>query len=399
MIQKHSKTKLIFTILLITLACAPVTVYGQKSLTLSYASPEQVGMSSAVLSGGAGLYQEAVDRSDLVGAVLMVVRRGKIVLHEAVGWKDKGRNLSMEPNTMFRMASNTKPLIATAIAQLVEEGKLSYSDLVRDYIPEWDNYRSGFISIGHLLSHSSGLRISSLFLEPLMQPSEQHPDAPNLLLESARYGSIGAEVTPGLSYSYNNPGYNTLAALIEMSSGQLLEEYLEENVYSPLGMEDSYNHQIGHTLEGKLDRMGEVYYRRSTETEEWLPEGTPGGPVAFPFARGSGGMISTAFDYAIFCQMLLNEGSYNGSDILTKESVRLLTSPKISSGETDSYGFGFRIENGVYGHSGSDGTRAWVDPQNETIALVFTQTPGAGREGGNPWERFRDLVNLSIDNE
>ncbi len=258
MIQKNSKTKLIFTILLIALACSPITVYGQKSLTLSYASPEQAGMSSAVLAGGAGLYQEAVDRGDLVGAVLLVVRRGQIVLHEAVGWKDKDRNLSMEPNTMFRMASNTKPLIATAIAQLVEEGKLSYSDLVRDYIPEWDNYRSGFITIGHLLSHSSGLRISSLFLEPLMQPTERHPDAPNLLLESARFGSIGAEVTPGLSYSYNNPGYNTLAALIEMSSGQLLEEYLEENVYSPLGMEDSYNHQIGHTLEGKLDRMGEV---------------------------------------------------------------------------------------------------------------------------------------------
>ena len=399
MIQKNSKTKLIFTILLIALACSPITVYGQKSLTLSYASPEQAGMSSAVLAGGAGLYQEAVDRGDLVGAVLMVVRRGQIVLHEAVGWKDKDRNLSMEPNTMFRMASNTKPLIATAIAQLVEEGKLSYSDLVRDYIPEWDNYRSGFITIGHLLSHSSGLRISSLFLEPLMQPTERHPDAPNLLLESARFGSIGAEVTPGLSYSYNNPGYNTLAALIEMSSGQLLEEYLEENVYSPLGMEDSYNHQIGHTLEGKLDRMGEVYYRRSAETEEWVPGGTPGGPVAFPFARGSGGMISTAFDYAIFCQMLLNEGTYNGSNILTKESVELLTSPKISAGETDSYGYGFSIDNEIYGHSGSDGTRAWVDPQREIIALVFTQTPGAGREGGNPWEKFRDLVNLSIDNQ
>ncbi len=399
MMQKKSKTKLIFKILLITLAYSPGTVYGQKSLTLSYGSPEQVGMSSAILAGGTGLYQEAVDRGDLVGAVLMVVRQGRIVLHEAVGWKDKAHDLAMDPNTMFRMASNTKPLIATAIAQLVEEGKLSYSDMVRDYIPEWDNYRSGFISIGHLLSHSSGLRISSLFLEPLMEPSEQHPDAPNLRLESARFGSIGAEVTPGQSYSYNNPGYNTLAALIEMSSGQLLEEYLEENVYNPLGMEDSYNHQIGHTLEGKLDRMGEVYYRRSTETEEWLPGGTPGGPVAFPFARGSGGMISTAFDYAIFCQMLLNEGTYGGSDILTKESVELLTSPKISAGETDSYGYGFRIENGVYGHSGSDGTRAWVDPQRETIALVFTQTPGAGRERGNPWERFRDLVNLSIDNQ
>ncbi len=399
MMQKKSKTKLIFKILLITLAYSPGTVYGQKSLTLSYGSPEQVGMSSAILAGGTGLYQEAVDRGDLVGAVLMVVRQGRIVLHEAVGWKDKAHDLAMDPNTMFRMASNTKPLIATAIAQLVEEEKLSYSDMVRDYIPEWDNYRSGFISIGHLLSHSSGLRISSLFLEPLMEPSEQHPDAPNLRLESARFGSIGAEVTPGQSYSYNNPGYNTLAALIEMSSGQLLEEYLEENVYNPLGMEDSYNHQIGHTLEGKLDRMGEVYYRRSTETEEWLPGGTPGGPVAFPFARGSGGMISTAFDYAIFCQMLLNGGTYGGSEILAKESVELLTSPKISAGETDSYGYGFRIENGVYGHSGSDGTRAWVDPQRETIALVFTQTPGAGRERGNPWERFRDLVNLSIDNQ
>ncbi len=399
MMQKKSKTKLIFKILLITLAYSPGTVYGQRSLTLSYGSPEQVGMSSAVLAGGAGLYQEAVDRGDLVGAVLMVVRQGRIVLHEAVGWKDKAHDLAMDPNTMFRMASNTKPLIATAIAQLVEEEKLSYSDMVRDYIPEWDNYRSGFISIGHLLSHSSGLRISSLFLEPLMEPSEQHPDAPNLRLESARFGSIGAEVTPGQSYSYNNPGYNTLAALIEMSSGQLLEEYLEENVYNPLGMEDSYNHRIGHDLEGKLDRMGEVYYRRSTETEEWLPGGTPGGPVAFPFARGSGGMISTAFDYAIFCQMLLNGGTYGGSEILAKESVELLTSPKISAGETDSYGYGFRIENGVYGHSGSDGTRAWVDPQRETIALVFTQTPGAGRERGNPWERFRDLVNLSIDNQ
>ncbi|MEO2159430.1 MAG: serine hydrolase domain-containing protein, partial [bacterium] len=197
MMQKKSKTKLIFKILLITLAYSPGTVYGQKSLTLSYGSPEQVGMSSAILAGGTGLYQEAVDRGDLVGAVLMVVRQGRIVLHEAVGWKDKAHDLAMDPNTMFRMASNTKPLIATAIAQLVEEEKLSYSDMVRDYIPEWDNYRSGFISIGHLLSHSSGLRISSLFLEPLMEPSEQHPDAPNLRLESARFGSIGAEVTPG----------------------------------------------------------------------------------------------------------------------------------------------------------------------------------------------------------
>jgi len=398
MMQKNSKIKLIFTIALIWHTLLPVNLGAQKSEALSYGSPEQVDMSPAILAGGTGLYQEAVERGDLVGAVLMVVRQGRVVLHEAIGWKDKSRNLAMQPNTMFRMASNTKPLVATAIAQLVEDGKLSYSDMVRKYIPEWDNYRSGFISIGHLLSHSSGLRISSLFLEPLMQSTEQHPNAPTLQLESARFGSIGAEVTPGQSYSYNNPGYNTLAALIEITSGQLLEEYLEENIYDPLGMEDSYNHQVGHDLEGKLDRMGEVYYRRSSETEEWLPEGTPGGPVAFPFARGSGGMISTALDYAIFCQMLLNEGIYNGARILEEGSVELLTSPKIRTGTNSSYGYGFNIDGGVYGHSGSDGTRAWIDPHRELIVLVFTQTPGAGREGGNPWERFRDLINLSINN-
>ena len=398
MLETTSKTKTFVTIIALWCALLPVDLSGQRLHTLSYGNPEQVGMSSAVLAGGTGLYQEAVDKGDLVGAVLMVVRQGRIVLHDAVGWKDKARNLTMEPNTMFRMASNTKPLVATAIAQLVEDGKMSYSDMVRDHVPEWDNYRSGFINIGHLLSHSSGLRISSLFLGPLMEPSAQHPNAPTLQLESARFGSIGAEVTPGQSYSYNNPGYNTLAAIVEIVSGQLLEEYLEANVYNPLGMEDSYNHQIGHDLEGKLNRMGEVYYRRSSETEEWMPEGTPGGPVAFPFARGSGGMISTAIDYAIFCQMLLNGGIYGDTRILDEASVQLLTSPKITVGETSSYGYGFSIDNGVYGHSGSDGTRAWIDPEREIIAIVFTQTPGARGEGGNPWERFRDLINLSINN-
>jgi len=139
----------------------------QEARTLSYGEPEEVGMSRAVLEGALGLYHEAVERGGIVGAVLLVARKGKIVLHEAVGMRDKERGLPMERNSMFRMASNTKPVVATAVAQLVEEGKLSYDDLVREYIPEWDNYRAGFITVEHLLSHSSGLRIPTLFLQPL----------------------------------------------------------------------------------------------------------------------------------------------------------------------------------------------------------------------------------------
>ncbi len=364
----------------------------QEARTLSYGEPEDVGMSRAVLEGALGLYHEAVERGDIVGAVLLVARKGKIVLHEAVGMHDKENGLPMQRNSMFRMASNTKPVVATAIAQLVEEGRLSYDDLVREYIPEWDNYRAGFITVGHLLSHGSGLRIPTLFLQPL-------GENPTLQSESARFGAIGAEVTPGETYSYNNPGYNTLGALVEIASGQLLEDRLMETVYGPLGMADSYNHHAGHPIGGKLYRMGAVYYQRGPDGD-WAPGGTPGGPVAYPFARASGGMISTTWDYAVFAQMFLNGGTYDGAEILTPASVELMTSPKIHiSGEGEDasyYGYGWRIADGTYGHGGSDGTNGWLDPEREIIGLVFTQTP-RGDNRGTRLERFRELVNLSLE--
>ena len=386
----------IVLVLLAVTAVGAAELQAQHAYTLSYGQAEDVGMSPSVLAAAVGLYEEAVERGDLVGAVILIARQGRIVVHEAIGMRDQEQGLPMERNTMFRMASNTKPLVATAIAQLVEKGDLRYTDLVRDRIPEWDNYRAGFITIGQLLSHSSGLRIRSLFLSPLMEPTAEHPDAPTLQLESARFGETGAAVPPGETYSYSNPGYNTLAALVEIASGKLLEDYLKDGVYGPLGMEDSYNHRAGHEVDGKLDRMGAVYYRRG-DGGDWTPGGTPGGPVAYPFARGSGGMISTAWDYAIFAQAFLNGGVYDGRRILTEESVRTMISPKSHiSGEGDAasyYGYGWRLSDGTYGHGGSDGTNAWIDPERELIGLIFTQTP----RGRNPLQRFRELVNLSIE--
>ena len=361
----------------------------QQARTISYGEPEDVGMSAAVLAGATGVYREAVARGDLVGAVILVAREGKIVLHEAVGMRDKEQGLPMERSTMFRMASNTKPVVATAIGQLVEAGRLNYTDLVREHVPGWDNYRAGFITIGHLLSHSSGLRISSLFLQPL-------GDNPTLQSEVSRFGAIGAVVPPGTTYSYNNPGYNTLGALVEIASGELLEDRLKTTIYEPLGMLDSYNHQAGHEIGGKINRMSAVYYERDN-AGEWVPGGTPGGPVAYPFARASGGMISTTLDYAIFCQMFLNGGVYDGFRYLEQETLGLMTSPKIHiAGEGDDasyYGYGWRLADGTYGHGGSDGTNAWIDPKRKLIGLVFTQTP----RGTNPLGRFREIVNLAIE--
>ncbi len=377
-----------------TLAALPATAQP----TITRTTPTEAGMSAGVLSGGVALYEEAIARGDLVGAVLLVARGGKVVLHEALGWRDKARGIPMEPNTMFRMASNTKPVVATGVAMLVEDGKLAYDDPVREHMPSWDNYRAGFINIGHLLSHSSGLRIPTLFLRPYMEPDAAHPDAPTLQLEAARFGHVGAEVAPGTSYSYNNPGYNTLGALIEMASGTPLDAYLDRELYTPLGMHDSYHHELNEKLDGKLDRMSVVYYERDGEGG-WAPGWTPGDSPQVPFVRASGGMISTAEDYVIFCQMFLNGGVYDGRRYLSEESVARMTTPKIrtnpaSDGPASYYGYGWSVSaDGVFSHGGSDGTNAFVDPNRELIVLVFTQTP----RGNNPVGRFLELVNLAVE--
>ena len=370
-----------------------------QDVVLTTGTPEEVGMSPTILEAGVKLYREAIEDGELVGTVLLVAKDGKVVLHEALGWRHKGKNLPMEKNTMFRMASNTKPSVATGISMLVEEGKLSYDDPVREYIPSFDNYRAGFIQIKHLLSHTSGLRINSLFLEPYMEPSPEHPDAPTLQLEAARFGEVGAEVLPGTSYSYSNPGFNTLGALIEIASGRPLEEFLDERIYTPLGMDDSYHHEVAEKLDGKRDRMGAVYYTR--ENGEWVPGWEPGDPPQVPFVRASGGMISTAMDYAVFCQMYLNGGVYGGVRIIQEETVEVMTTPFfLAGGDADpqrgvsiGYGYGWNVaDDGTFSHTGSDGTGAWVDPNHELIVLVFTQTP----RGRNPRTKFVELVRSAI---
>ncbi|MXY17917.1 MAG: beta-lactamase family protein, partial [Acidobacteria bacterium] len=380
-ISRRSRALLAVLVATSIAATVPTAHLSAQGTVVTRGTPAEAGMSAGVLAGGVALDEEAVERGDLVGAVLLVAKDGKVVLHEAVGWRDKARGVPMEPNTLFRMASNTKPVVAAGVAMLVEDGELAYNDLVREYMPEWDNYRAGFINIGHLLSHSSGLRIPTLFLRPYMEPSADHPDAPTLQLEAARFGSVGAEVVPGTSYSYNNPGFNTLGALVEMASGMPMDAYLDAELYTPLGMDDSYHHEVDEKMDGKLDRMSVVYYRRDAEGG-WMPGWTPGDPPQVPFVRASGGMISTAGDYVIFCQMFLNGGEYAGRRYLSEQMVRLMTTPKIrtnpgSSGPPSYYGYGWSVsDEGVYSHSGSDGTNAFVDPNQDLIVLVFTQTPG-----------------------
>lgn len=360
-------------------------------LTLTLATPERAGLRAGPLHSAVELYRSAIAHDDLLGAVLLVARNGKVAVYEAMGWRDLEKTQAMPADEMFRMASNTKPVIATAIAVLQEQGKLRYDAPLREYIPAFDNYRGGFILIQHLLTHTSGLRIKSYFLEPLMKASRAHPGAPSLVMEVERFGAVGASVTPGTTFSYSNAGFNTLAGLVELRSGSGLEAFLKRAIYEPLGMKDSYNLEVAGHLDGKLSRMGVVYFKQDGH---WKVAWKPGDPPTTPFARGSGGMVSTAWDYASFAQMFLNGGIYAGHRILKPETVQTMTTSQTRSMgiSTFDYGYGWCIDvaNDTFFHPGSDGTYAWVDRRNGIVGVILTQI--AERSTMYLQEAFQKLV-------
>lgn len=334
-----------------------VLAVGLQAGGLPTAEPEDVGLAAPVLEAAVDVYRQAIERDEHRGTVILVARKGQVVLHEALGWRDVERKHPMRKDTLFKMASNTKPTIATAILMLAEEGKLELSDPVRKHVPAWDNYRSGWIQIQHLLSHTSGLRIGSIFLEPMA------PDT-TLLKEAAKFGEIGAVEIPGTTYSYNNPGFNTLGALVEKASGMPVDDFLRERLYQPLGMSDSLNH------ESKADhsRMATVW--KPKQGGGWEVAWKPGDAPDYPIVRASGGMISTAADYVRFFQMWLNGGEFEGKRLLREESIEAAWTPKL-----EGYGYGFRqVEGSGWGHGGSDGTFGVIYPEEKMIVLLFGQT-------------------------
>ena len=367
----------------LTAAAFVTTVFANLPPVLAQGQGAPAAPAAARLDDGVELYRAAVGRDELKGVVLYVARRGEVVLHEAVGYRHQAYRLPMEKDTLFRMASNTKPVIATAVLMLAEEGKLAVSDRVSKYLPSFDNDKSREITIEQLLTHSSGLRIG-----PIMYPFAEG-EQPTLQNAVAKFGAEGPAAPPG-EYSYNNAGYNTLGAIIEVVSGQPLEAFLVSRIYLPLGMADTLNHEDP----AKLHRMATVYRGRRQGgpggTVVFTQGFTPGDGPDFPIIRASGGMISTTSDYARFLEMFRRRGEYGGRRLLKESTVAEAITPRVKSGAQTSYGYGWMIRpDGSYYHTGSDGTMGWVDPARDVIGMVFTQSPG----GINPANEFREIVN------
>ena len=333
------------------------------------AVPTTVGCDADKLRHAVGTIRELVEQHEVCGAVLFVARGRSIVVHEALGARDAAGKQAMQKDTLFRMASNTKAVTAAAVLTLVDEGKVGLDDPIHKWFPTWGSGDAKKITVRHLLTHSSGLRIGTLFLMPLMQKSKLYPAAPNLVLESARFGEVGPKVEPGQTYSYSNPGYNTLAGLVEVVTGNSFEDYCTERLYQPLGMVDTNNHES----RADISRMSVVV--RGRTQGQWNVRWSPGGPPTVPFVRGSGGLISSASDYAKFCRMVLDGGVVGDRRLLTQESVDAATRNQIKHIKSGRYGFGWRVDAGrAFSHSGSDGTFVWCDPERDLIGMVLTQT-------------------------
>ena len=344
----------------------------------------KVGVNPETLNQAASLIREAVAEDKIPGAVILVVKEGEIILHEAFGHRNLQRTRPMQTDSLFRMASNSKAITAAGIMLLVEDGKLDLDKPVGTYLKAFKNERWNEITLRHLLTHTSGIRIKPLFFTPLLQKSATHPQAPDLRLEVNRFAASSPLEAAGKTYSYNNACYNTLAAVIEEVTGSYTQ-HLHDRIYKPLGMLDSCNHES----EADQNRMSTVLRRQQdgTWTEGWKPGDAPD----WPFPRGSGGMVSSARDYALFCQMLLNKGRYGDKQVMCSDSVREMTNPQGDHCKAAiNYGLGWKVSarGDTFSHSGSDGTFVWVDPTRNLIGMVLTQCNGIRP----PRTEFRKLV-------
>lgn len=361
-------------------------------MALPQSDAAAMGMKAESLAVAKRLFSEAVEQGELHGAVLMVARRGKVVLHEAIGWRDRAGKRPMTTDTIFHVASNTKPIVAAAALKMAEEGRLDLDAAIGRYLPEFKTEAYREVTVRRLLSHTSGLRIPTVFLEPLAAAGAPGvPDGgPTLRSETARFAAIAPQFPPGTTYAYNNPGYNIVGAVLEVISGQRIDQLLQTNFYEPLGMADSAH----------SDRPGIVERRAVVETRKdgvWTRTYQPGDPPKFPFVRSSGGLLTTASDYARFLQLFLDEGRFGSTRLLSAAAVRAATAAHTRelfaaderAKQKSLYGYGWQVfPDGRYGHGGADGTFAWVDPSRELIAIAFTQSPG----GKLPFEEFQRLV-------
>jgi len=336
----------------------------------------------------AAVLQPFVDSRTLAGAVTLVASKDKVLSLQAVGYADLAANKPMRTDALFWIASESKPMTATALMMLVDQGKVGLADPVEKYLPEFRGQMVAVerdsehvllrnatrpITVRDILSHTSGL--------PFTSPVEPRIDRRPLSEVVLSYALGPLNSQPGTRYQYSNAGINTAGRIIEVVSGIPYEVFMEQRLFRPLGMKDT-------TLwpsKSQLKRLAKSYKPDASKTE--LQE-TDIGQLTCPLddrRRGpspAGGYFSTARDMARFGQMLLNGGLLDGRRYVSAQAIREMTRKQTPDAIKDSYGLGWSVGAGSFGHGGAYSTNLTIDPQRQLVTVFMVQQAGYGGPDG-----------------
>ena len=383
-----------------------------------FAKPSEVGMVSDSLAKIDKMVMEYVAQKKYPGAVTLIAKNGKIIYESEVGWSDSMRTEPYRKNHLFRMASMTKPLVSVAAMQLIESGKLKLDDPVGNYIPSfmkteiltdfnpvdttWTSTPSITIpTVRQLLTQTAGVPYG--FMNPpvfgAILAKHGIPDLSTHLPITteetmSKIGNLPLVHEPGAKWAY---GLNTdvLGRVVEVASGQKLDDYIREHITTPLGIEQ-LDFYFNDSLAKQLPRVfvpnskGTITQVDSAMGSMYIANYPTHG--AKSYLSGGSGMTGTARDYFLFCQAMLNNGTLGDAQILRKETALSMHKDQIDTLSypwgTARFGFGFDVAknhpnrpDGAYSWGGAFSTTFWIDPANELIVIQLRQVLSSPNNG------------------
>ena len=357
------------------------------------------------LPGVGAAMQRMVAADEIAGAVTVVVNRDRTLHLECTGLADIASGRPMTADTLFWIASMTKPVTGTAIAMLIDEGKVAIDDPVERYVPAFADLKTpsgkpARLTIRQILTHTSGL-------------GEATPEATRNASELAdlvpAWLATPMKNEPGEKWIYTQSGINLAGRIVEVVSGQRFDAFLQERLFEPLGMVDT----TFYPTDEQRQRLATPYARsRDTGKLEIAPPRLEYGARTLP-PQGNGGLYSTPQDYSRFCRMLLNGGSLDGRRYLGEKGMQAVATVQTgdlptgffqsdaAGGYGANYGWGLgtcvlrsphpgvaaMLSPGTFGHGGAWGTQAWVDPVRGVAYVLMVQRANFPNSDGSDVRR------------
>ena len=413
--------KIKYYVLAIAMAVGTSSVSAQA---LPVSKPESVGMSPARLNMFKQAMQAEVDKGNIPGMVIMVSRKGKLVYSEVVGYQDKDAGIPLKKDSIFRIYSMTKPLVSVAAMILAEDGKLTLSDPISKYLPEFADMKvsvamkdasgnTGYtlvpaerpITVIDLLRHTSGIGYAEITKNPVIKQAYANAglwreggtdyDQRRVTPQEEVTGIARAPLStqPGTNWEYGMSA-DLLGRVVEVVSGKRLGQFISERILQPLQMTDT-------SFQVPSEKLGRLAQPLPIDPFTKQPNKMLDVTIAPANDSGGAGSVSTAGDYINFVTMMLNGGSLNNQRILSPMTVRLMASDQLGNRSTaplapgqllmgvDGYtfGLGFMVRQadgnssvqgspGEYMWAGASGTFFWIDPKQELAVVAMSQVPG-----------------------